>query len=116
MPIFSIHTNVPVEASKATEIAKEFSKVIARILGKPESYVSVHIQAGSSLVFGGSSDPAGYAVLKSIGGVGGKKNNDHSQELFPLVEKFFGIPGNRFYIEYINIGAADIAFSGATFA
>ncbi|CAI5444845.1 unnamed protein product [Caenorhabditis angaria] len=76
----------------------------------------VHIQSDQSITFAGTTDPAGFAVLKSIGGVGGKKNNEHAAELFPIIEKHLGIAGNRLYIEFINLGANDIAFSGSTFA
>uniref|UniRef100_A0A8R1DQT2 L-dopachrome isomerase n=1 Tax=Caenorhabditis japonica TaxID=281687 RepID=A0A8R1DQT2_CAEJA len=117
MPIFSLNVNLSVSAEKKIELLKEISEVVGRLLGKPASYMCVHINDGQSITFGGTTEPAGHAVLRSIGGVGtSKQNNAIAAEVFPIIEKHLGIPGNRIYVEFVNLGAADIAFNGNTFA
>ncbi|KJH53193.1 phenylpyruvate tautomerase domain protein [Dictyocaulus viviparus] len=68
------------------------------------------------MTFAGTTDACGIGVLKSIGGVGGKENNDHAKKLFALIKEHLGIEGNRMYIEFIDIGAGDIAYNGRTFS
>ncbi|KAK5980860.1 Phenylpyruvate tautomerase domain protein, partial [Trichostrongylus colubriformis] len=68
------------------------------------------------VIFAGTDEPCGYGVLKSIGGVGGSKNNDHAKALFALIKDHLGIEGNRMYIEFVDIGASDMAFNSRTFA
>ncbi|CAI2349015.1 unnamed protein product [Caenorhabditis sp. 36 PRJEB53466] len=117
MPVFTLNVNVSVSADKKVDILKELSTVVGKLLGKPQSYMCVHINTDQAITFAGTTDPAGFAVLKSIGGVGtSKQNNNLASEIFPIIEKHIGIPGNRLYIEFVNLGAADIAFSGNTFA
>nr|CDJ88729.1 Macrophage migration inhibitory factor domain containing protein [Haemonchus contortus] len=115
MPVFSFHTNVA--ASKVTpDLLKQISALVARILHKPESYVCVHVVPDQHMIFAGTDEPCGVGVLKSIGGVGGSKNNEHAKALFALIKDHLGISGNRMYVEFIDIGAADIAFNSKTFA
>ncbi|PIO59269.1 phenylpyruvate tautomerase family protein [Teladorsagia circumcincta] len=79
-------------------------------------YVCVHVVPDQQMIFNGTDGPCGVGVLKSIGGVGGSKNNEHAKALFALIKDHLGIAGNRMYIEFIDIGAADIAFNSRTFA
>ncbi|VDK61825.1 unnamed protein product [Cylicostephanus goldi] len=67
------------------------------------------------MTFAGTDAPCGVAQLRSIGGVGGSQNNSHAKALFALIKDHLGIEGSRMYIEFIDIGAADIAHNGRTF-
>ncbi|MFH4978098.1 hypothetical protein AB6A40_004807 [Gnathostoma spinigerum] len=67
------------------------------------------------MTFGGSDEPCGVAVLKSIGGVGGSRNNSHAAKLFKHIQDKLGIAGNRLYIEFIDIDASAMAHNGRTF-
>ncbi|CAB60512.1 L-dopachrome isomerase [Caenorhabditis elegans] len=117
MPVFSINVNVKVPAEKQNEILKELSTVLGKLLNKPEQYMCIHFHEDQGILYAGTTEPAGFAVLKSIGGVGSaKQNNAISAVVFPIIEKHLGIPGNRLYIEFVNLGAADIAYNGQTFA
>uniref|UniRef100_UPI004072FD72 hpMIF2 n=1 Tax=Heligmosomoides polygyrus TaxID=6339 RepID=UPI004072FD72 len=114
-PVFSFHTNVS-EDKVTPELLKQISALVARILHKPESYVAVHIVPDQKMTFAGTDAPCGVGVLKSIGGVGEAQNNSHAKALFAIIKDHLGISGNRMYIEFVDIGAADIAFNGKTFA
>lgn len=59
----------------------------------------VHLTSDQAITFAGTTDPAGFAVLKSIGGIGtAKQNNNLAAEVFPIIEKHLGIPGNRLVV------------------
>uniref|UniRef100_A0A1I7W9Q9 L-dopachrome isomerase n=1 Tax=Heterorhabditis bacteriophora TaxID=37862 RepID=A0A1I7W9Q9_HETBA len=114
MPVFSLNTNVH-QSKISGELLKELSASVARILGKPESihkitcfvktnyfkYVAVHIQGDQTMYFGGSDAPCAVGVLKSIGGVGGKVNNDHAKVLFALLKDYLQIDGERYIEDFI---------------
>ncbi|VDN08205.1 unnamed protein product [Thelazia callipaeda] len=114
MPYLTIDTNVPRE-QVTVEFLKKASSTVAKALGKPESYVSVHVNSGQLMTFGGSTDPCAVCVLKSIGCVGGSVNNSHAEKLFSLLSADLKISKNRCYIEFVDIKASEMAFNGRTF-
>ncbi|UMM23089.1 hypothetical protein L5515_003977 [Caenorhabditis briggsae] len=117
MPVFSLNVNVSLSDEKKTSLLKDLSDVIGKLLGKPEKYMCIHINTDQAISFAGTTQPAGFAVLKSIGGVGtAKQNNAISDKVYPIITQHVGIPGDRLYIEFVSLGAADIAFEGHTFA
>ena len=65
MPLLQINTNISIDDSAA--LAKDASRIVAGMLGKPENYVMVIVNADTSLVFGGSEEPAAHLKLKSLG-------------------------------------------------
>ncbi|KFD45233.1 hypothetical protein M513_13891, partial [Trichuris suis] len=107
MPIFTFSTNVPSE-NISVDFLKSTSKLIAGMLGKPESYVAVHINGGQKITFGGTDGPAGFGQLLSLGGVGGEKNRSHSAKLFKHLTDGLGIPGNRMYINFVDMRGSDV--------
>ncbi|CDW56002.1 Macrophage migration inhibitory factor [Trichuris trichiura] len=114
MPIFTFSTNVPSE-NISVDFLKSTSKLIAGMLGKPESYVAVHINGGQKITFGGTDAPAGFGQLLSLGGVGGEKNRSHSAKLFKHLTDGLGIPGNRMYINFVDMRGSDVGYNGSTF-
>ncbi|KAL3998775.1 Macrophage migration inhibitory factor (MIF) family protein [Acanthocheilonema viteae] len=114
MPYFTIDTNIPKDRI-TTDFLKKASGTVAKALGKPESYVSVHVNGGQPMVFGGSTDPCAVCVLKSIGCVGPSVNNSHAEKLYKLLADELKIPKNRCYIEFVDIDASSMAFNGSTF-
>uniref|UniRef100_A0A5S6QL37 L-dopachrome isomerase n=1 Tax=Trichuris muris TaxID=70415 RepID=A0A5S6QL37_TRIMR len=114
MPIFTFATNVPADKISG-DFLKSTSKLVADMLGKPESYVAVHINGGQKMTFGGSDGPAGFGQLLSIGGVGGERNRSHSAKLFKHITDNLGIPGNRMYINFVDMRGSDVGWNGTTF-
>nr|QIN85943.1 macrophage migration inhibitory factor 1 [Dirofilaria repens] len=114
MPYFTIDTNIPQNAI-SDEFLKKASRTVAKALGKPESYVSIHVNGGQAMIFGGSTDPCAVCVLKSIGSVGPNVNNSHCEKLFKLLADELKIPKNRCYFEFVNISASAMGFNGSTF-
>jgi len=71
MPLLQIISNATIDDNKDL-LAKKASQFTAELLGKPESYVMVHISTEQTLFFSGSNQPAALVNLKSF-----KNNNDN---------------------------------------
>ncbi|GLJ49041.1 hypothetical protein SUGI_1034570 [Cryptomeria japonica] len=52
MPTLNLSTNVPVDGVVSSDILKDCSKTVARVIGKPESYVMVLLKGGVPISFG----------------------------------------------------------------
>ncbi|KAL9677172.1 hypothetical protein QQ045_005400 [Rhodiola kirilowii] len=70
MPTLNLYTNIPVDAVTASDILKDATKAVAKIIGKPDSYVMILLNGGVPIAFAGTAEPAAYAELVSIGGLG----------------------------------------------
>ncbi|XP_076030185.1 macrophage migration inhibitory factor-like [Oratosquilla oratoria] len=114
MPYFHLSTNLPKEKIPDSCLS-DLSKIVSESLGKPETFVSVHIAPDQMLMFGGSTDPCGMAVLISIGKLGIEENKQHSAKLSDYIEKNLGIPKNRMYINFVDKERGDVGFGGSTF-
>ena len=97
MPLLQINTNVSIEDN--TTLAKDASRIVAGMLGKPESYVMVMINAETSLMFAGSDDGAAHLKLKSLG-LDESKTADYSTHLCAFIQNTLGIAPSRIYIEF----------------
>ncbi|XP_021933369.1 macrophage migration inhibitory factor homolog isoform X3 [Zootermopsis nevadensis] len=114
MPNFRLETNIP--KSKITvDFLKQTTALIAKTLGKPESYCVATVIPDLLLVWGGSTDPCGTATLMSIGKLGVEENKKHAAVLYDHIEKNLGIPRNRLYITFIDEDAANVGYNGTTF-
>lgn len=97
MPYLSVQTNVKVD--DAAGLMKRLSQQAAGMLGKPESYVMVHLEAGAALCFAGSSEPAAYVQLKSLG-LPDEQIAGFSTRLCSSLQGELGIDPARIYIEF----------------
>lgn len=99
MPMLNIRTNV--EVAESGVLLKQLSAVLASILGKPESYVMVALEAGVPMVFGGSDEPLAYLELKSLG-LPEERTVEFSEALCGVVGEALGVAANRIYIEFAS--------------
>lgn len=112
MPLLQINTNVSIEDSNA--LAKDASRIIAGMLGKPESYVMVTVNAETSLIFAGSEDGAAHLKLKSLG-LDETKTADYSTHLCGFIQNTLGISPSRIYIEFSSPERHMWGWDGKTF-
>jgi len=115
MPSFNIQTNVPLDGVVTSDILKDASKAVARILGKPESYVLISLRGGIPMSFGGTEEPAAYGELISIGGVGPATNKELSAAISEILETKLSVPPSRFYIKFFDVKRSDMGWNGSTF-
>jgi len=115
MPSLNIQTNVPLDGVVTSDILKDASKAVARILGKPESYVLISLRGGIPMSFGGTEEPAAYGELISIGGVGPATNKELSAAISEILETKLSVPPSRFYIKFFDVKRSDMGWNGSTF-
>ncbi|OMO94395.1 Macrophage migration inhibitory factor [Corchorus capsularis] len=102
MPTLNLFTNVPVDAVTASDILKDATKAVAKIIGKPESYVMILINGGVPMAFAGTEAPAAYGELISIGGLGPSVNPKLSSTLADILQTKLSIDASRFYIKFYD--------------
>ncbi|KAL6603551.1 hypothetical protein ACP70R_043912 [Stipagrostis hirtigluma subsp. patula] len=115
MPQLSLSTNVPVDAVVAADILKDCSRALAKIIGKPESYVLVSINGSVPMAFAASEEPAAYGELMSIGGIGPGVNGKLSAALAEILETKLSVSRSRFYIKFDDVKGSNLGFNGSTF-
>jgi hypothetical protein len=114
MPTLRILTNAQVPAEDRPGLLARASGAVAKMLGKPESYVMVILEDGRDLLFAGTPAPAAYLELKSLGLPEGK-TADYSRALCDLLAGTLGIPAERVYIEFAAPPARLFGWNGGTF-
>lgn len=115
MPTLNLTTNVPLDGVAVSDVLKDASKAVARIIGKPESYVMIVLKGSVPISFGGSEAPAAYGEVASIGGLGPDVNKRLSKSLAELLQAKLSVPPNRFYIKFVDVERTDFGFNGSTF-
>lgn len=114
MPAIVLTSNI--KPADLPAFVKEFSKVTAELLGKPEKYISVDFRHNETLSFAGTFDPAFLLVITSLGNINPEVNEKYSATLFAYLKEKLGVPGDRGYITFNDPGNAYIGHEGTTFA
>ncbi|XP_020578523.1 macrophage migration inhibitory factor homolog [Phalaenopsis equestris] len=115
MPTLNLTTNIPVDAVVASDVLKDATKILAKTIGKPEAYVMILLDGGQPIAFAGSEEPAAYAELLSIGGLGPSVNGKLSSALAELLQTKLSIDGSRFYIKFSDVEGYNCGYNGSTF-
>jgi phenylpyruvate tautomerase len=117
MPLLQVQTSAPAPtASAPTSLLKDLSTLLARELGKPESYVMVSFEGNAAPLFGGSADPACFCAVKSIGTFTPAQTNQLSALLCAKLSEGLGVAQDRIYIEFIDAKPHLWGYDGGTFA
>ncbi|CAH2069661.1 unnamed protein product, partial [Thlaspi arvense] len=98
MPTLNLFTNIPVDTVTCSDILKDATKAVAKIIGKPESYVMILLNSGVPIAFAGTEEPAAYGELISIGGLGAGVNGKLSETIAEILQVKLSIDSSRFYI------------------
>jgi len=99
MPFLKIQTNQDLPVEGAKNLAKKASALVARQLGKPESYVMTSVEYNPAMTFAGTDEPLAFLELKSIG-LPDSITADVSRALCELVSTETAIETARIYIEF----------------
>ncbi len=114
MPLLQIQSSTSVTLPPA--LLRNLSTLLAKELGKPEAYVMVSFQHLPELLFGGTRDPACFAVLKNIGTFAPAQTERLSALLCDELARGLGVVANRIYLEFVDAKAHLWGFDGSTFA
>lgn len=101
MPFLNILTNTTIPDEERRQVLQAASSTISEMLGKPESYVMIHLADKAALSFGGSDEPACLLQLKSLG-LPEERTKDFSSRLCDFADAHLGIEPDRTYIEFSN--------------
>ncbi len=102
MPYLKVSTNLSMSENDKNDFLKQASDTVSQLLSKPERYVFVEILSDQSLSMSGSSEPAAYVELKSIG-LPEKDTAGFSADLCDLLKQALEVDPERIYIEFSNI-------------
>lgn len=115
MPLLDVYTSKPGPLN-ADSFLKALSQLLAHELGKPESYVMTALHADTPMTFAGSTAPACFASVKSIGTFTSADTQRLSKLLCAALSKGLDIPQNRIYLEFSNPPGHLWGHDGETFA
>lgn len=114
MPYVHVETNLGLDAEGSAALAGKVSELAAKLAGKPERWVMARVEAGATLLYGGSDEAAAFVEFKSIG-LDATDCPSMSAALCGLLEAEVGIPADRVYIEFKDLPRAMFGWNGATF-
>ena len=113
MPLLQILSSA---ATAPESLLKGLSAELARELGKPESYVMVSLSHPHGMLFGGSAEPACFAVLKNIGSFTPQQTEKLSSLLCKRLSEGLGVAPSRIYLEFVDSKDYLWGYDGGTFA
>ncbi len=117
MPLLQVQTSAQLGARGAPpDLLKNLSALVARELGKPESYVMLSFEHDAQMLFGGTAEPACFAVLKNIGNFTPPQTEKLSALLCAQLSESLGVAPNRIYLEFVDAKAHLWGHDGGTFA
>jgi phenylpyruvate tautomerase len=114
MPVLRIQTTHFSTDARTSEVARKASKLVAELTGKSERQVMVLVEPPAAMTFGGSTEAAVYAELKSIG-LESTACAELSRRLCAFFQEELGVPPERVYIEFASPEGALWGWNGETF-
>ncbi|EEH38237.1 hypothetical protein PAAG_01158 [Paracoccidioides lutzii Pb01] len=114
MPFIELLTNVALSREQSKELALSLSKVSARILKKPESFISVQIRSDEVLTFAGTHDPCFQMRVTSLGNLNPDDNVNFSKAFAEFLKEEIGVTNDRGYVIFYDPDYANLGYKGTT--
>lgn len=109
MPFVTIDTNVKVNVTDT--MLEEVTDIIVKTLHKPENAVTVKINTGVVMAFGGSRKTPGALIeVKSIGY--SDKKEVLAQQFLDFAQTYFNAEGQFVGIHFVDMKANDVSHNG----
>ncbi|KAL3536572.1 hypothetical protein ACH5RR_005033 [Cinchona calisaya] len=99
MPCLDISTNVNLEGIDIDSFFSEATKVVATIIGKPETFVMVLLKGSVPICFGGNKGPAALGEIISMGGINREVKRKLIASIGTVLENNLSIPRTRFVLK-----------------
>ena len=116
MPLIKVQMSVKCDDETKQDICLTLSKICAEGIGKPEAFVSSILEDDATIAFGGEITQGAFVVVKSIGGLNVNVNRTLSQMICECLSEKTGIPGNKIYINFIDVPGASWGHNSGIFA
>ena len=114
MPLIRMETSIKIPEEKKSDLISALSKIVAEATGKPEAYVMA-ILSEASMSMAGKTGAAAFLDVRSIGSINKKVNTRICEEVSALLDKSFGIPGERIYISFTDVKGVNWGCNGSVF-
>ncbi len=114
MPLLKIETSATPDEETRKKLVGGLSKIVAKDIGKPEKYVMVSLVSGAMSMSGQAGDAA-FVDVRSIGGLGPDVNKELARDVCDLLGSSLGLRGDRVYMNFTDVPAADWGWNGSTF-
>jgi len=116
MPLIRIVSSAePPVAGAADALLADLSAVLAREIGKPESYVMTCLEPRARMTFGGTPAPACFAEVMNVGTLAPELTRKLSGALGERLSAALGVPKNRTYIRFVEARGHHWGWDGDTF-
>lgn len=115
MPLIRLETTERLAPEAKASLCKELSLLCATEIGKPEAYVMASIQDGVTICHAGTPGPAAFVEVRSIGGLSLKTNRAISEASCRLLSRVLRVPGERVYLNFVDVAASHWGHDGRTF-
>jgi len=111
-----LECSVRMDDVKKTSLAKELTKVVCAVTGKPEQYTQAMVSDCLTITFASAPQKSAFVEVRGIGGLSPDNNKKLSAEICALLEKSVGISQDMTYINFIDVPATNWGWKGSTFA
>ena len=111
MPLINLRTSLA-SVDRCDELLLEMSALLAEQTGKPEDYVMTLLETEVPMTFAGTSAPAAFVEVKSIGAL---RPSAMTAAFCELITARMGIPADRIYITFDDVPASALGWNGRTF-
>ncbi len=116
MPLIKVHTSVAAPSRPDLDgLLKELSASLAKHTGKPEAYVMTAFEPDLAMTFAGTTEPACFIEIKSVGTMNPTQTRTMSQDFCDKIQRALGVAPNRTYIEFADAKGSMWGWNGATF-
>lgn len=114
MPLVRIISSAETPAGSEA-LLRKLSGLLARELGKPESYVMTCLEPRAQMTFAGTSAPTCLLEVKNVGTLSPDVTKRLSAALTDAVAPALGVAKERVYIEFAEVRGHHWGFAGDTF-
>ncbi|MBE9115736.1 hypothetical protein IQ249_07500 [Lusitaniella coriacea LEGE 07157] len=116
MPLIKVQSSVTAPDKTQVEgLLKHLSSKLSKHLGKSESYVMTAFESDVPMTFAGTTDPACFIEIKSIGTMSPAQTKAMSQDFCQQVKDSLGVPPERTYLEFVDAKGAMWGWNSSTF-
>jgi phenylpyruvate tautomerase len=115
MPFIRLETTETIPPDSKASLCAKLSKACAEAIGKPEKYVmaAVHDQLTGSM--SGKPGPTAFVEIRSIGGLTPEVNRALAEKVCRLLAESLNIPGERVYLNMLDVKGNAWGHDGTTF-
>lgn len=116
MPLVNVFCSATAsDPATKKQLLVSLSALLARELGKPESYVMTNLVPQCDMTFAGTFEPACYVEVKNIGQFKPEQTQKLSAKISELLGQHLGISKARIYIEFSDATGYLWGYNGSTF-